>query len=381
MKKDQSPQEILHTQFMYITDAYDRTPNKSKGVIQLVLKHFDKTLECFLHADGLKMEFQFGRNKNPSCTLTASFYDWLELSADRLNPVWGAITGRLNFKGSTSIFKELIHKKILFDINFDSEYDPLSKYEVDKNRRFTPKKILVINGSPRGRNGYTYYYLNKFIEGVKKTETNYEIIDIHKYNIKPCIGCFSCWKKIEGDCVQKDDVSELYSKVDNADIIVYAFPLYVDGVPGILKNFIDRGLYRLYPYMTEGSGITRHPRRVRRDQQMTVFSVCGFPEYKHFQSIRQYFKQVSHNTHIPITNEIYRTACMYLYITPAEYKKINKINKYLTIAGMEIGRTGLISTSVKKQIETGVNRKDFQKQSTKFWDNVINKKPTEVMKV
>jgi multimeric flavodoxin WrbA len=381
MKLNQDPFDILKSQFTYISGAYEKSPVKNKGVIQLLLTHADMRIECFFFADGYKIGMEFGKHQNPTCTLSTTLYAWLDLSSNRLNPVWGAITGRLKFKGRTAVFNQLISKPFLYELNSGFKEDAVSKFEISIKSHSIPKKILVINGSPRGQNGFTYYYLEKLLEGIRRTNAQLELIDICKYRILPCTGCYNCWKESNGSCIQKDDVGEIYSKLDNADHIIFAFPLYHDGVPGILKNFIDRGLYRMYPYMIEGDGITRHPRRLKRDQKMTIFSICGFPENKHFEAVKTFFKQKSHNSHIPISNQIYRSACMYLYSNPLEYQKLNHISEALKTAGEELGRTGLIEDKLIKRIEANVNRLDFQKISSKFWDNVILKNPSELPKV
>lgn len=381
MKSDRNPQDILINQFAYIYDVYNKESVKNKGVIQLFLKHVNLTIECYFLADGNNIKLEFGRHPDPSCTLSSTLYDWLDLGAGKLNPVWGVITGRLKFKGITKIFDELMPKSAMFKLNNDLPNDPLIKFETEKPAASAPESIIVINGAPRGRNGFTFYYLDKFLEGISKTKTRLEVIDICKHKIKPCTGCYSCWKNAEKGCPIKDDVNELYSKVDQADMLIYAFPLYYDGVPGILKNFIDRGLYRMHPYMIEGNGTTRHPRRVQRNQRMTIFSVCGFPEYEHFEAVQKFFRQISHGSHIPIANQIYRTACEFLYSNPMLYKKINIVCNNLISAGEELGRTGLISNKLIKQIETKINRNDFQIEASKFWDNVILKKPIEYSQV
>ena len=45
-------------------------------------------------------------------------------------------------------------------------------------------------------------------------------------DIKHCSGCFTCWTKTPGKCIHKDDMEELLHKISQADVIVYATPLY-----------------------------------------------------------------------------------------------------------------------------------------------------------
>lgn len=53
-----------------------------------------------------------------------------------------------------------------------------------------------------------------------------------------CIGCLSC--QLTQECVIKDDANEIAEKVKNADVIVYATPVYYYEMSGQMKTLIDR---------------------------------------------------------------------------------------------------------------------------------------------
>ena len=82
-------------------------------------------------------------------------------------------------------------------------------------------KILVINGSPKGKRSNTYKLTSSFINGISETnEIEYEEIIVKDKNIGTCIGCFGCWNKTPGICVIKDDMKEILDKILWADIIL-----------------------------------------------------------------------------------------------------------------------------------------------------------------
>ena len=60
-------------------------------------------------------------------------------------------------------------------------------------------KILVINGSPKGERSDTMHVTRAFIEGMGET---YDVIDSMHVDVKPCLGCYACWTKTPGECVQ-----------------------------------------------------------------------------------------------------------------------------------------------------------------------------------
>ena len=70
-------------------------------------------------------------------------------------------------------------------------------------------KVLVLNGSPKAVSD-TMRLTTAFVSGIQKeTQCDTEIIDVIKKNVRPCMGCFGCWAKGEGRCVQNDDQNEI----------------------------------------------------------------------------------------------------------------------------------------------------------------------------
>lgn len=99
------------------------------------------------------------------------------------------------------------------------------------------KKVLAFMGSPRkGKN--TDKLLEYLLDGID--EKNYKINKIYlkDKNINPCTGCECCGEI--GSCVSNDGMDEIYSEIDNSDIIILAAPIYFNSVNGMTKNMIDR---------------------------------------------------------------------------------------------------------------------------------------------
>ena len=68
------------------------------------------------------------------------------------------------------------------------------------------KRILAINGSPRGRASNTQRLVNAFFEGAAQAGAACETLFATELDIHDCVGCFSCWNKTPGVCVFKDDM-------------------------------------------------------------------------------------------------------------------------------------------------------------------------------
>lgn len=99
------------------------------------------------------------------------------------------------------------------------------------------KKVLIISTSLRG--GSNSDILAKECEkGAKEAGHDVEYISLKGKEIKYCIGCLSCQKT--GTCVLKDDVADIMEKVKDAEVIVYATPIYYYEMCGQMKTLLDR---------------------------------------------------------------------------------------------------------------------------------------------
>jgi len=80
-------------------------------------------------------------------------------------------------------------------------------------------KLTVINGSPRGRSSNTKVLLDRLLEGFRSVENGYTISEIY----------------LKGGKKHSAAVEAL----SDSDIVIIAFPLYTDAMPGIVKEFIE----------------------------------------------------------------------------------------------------------------------------------------------
>ena len=96
-------------------------------------------------------------------------------------------------------------------------------------------KILAINGSPR--KGNTDFMLGIILKSVKNADV--EEIKLRDKNIKFCEGGDNCCPK-NLKCHIKDDMVDIYPKLEEADTIILASPCYFFNVTARMKNFMDR---------------------------------------------------------------------------------------------------------------------------------------------
>lgn len=100
------------------------------------------------------------------------------------------------------------------------------------------KNILILTGSPR-KSGNSYLLADAFARGA--AESGHKIIkyDTANHRIQGCRDCKQCYKADKA-CVFDDDFNELAVLIEEADVLVFATPLYWYTFPGQLKSAIDR---------------------------------------------------------------------------------------------------------------------------------------------
>lgn len=98
-------------------------------------------------------------------------------------------------------------------------------------------KVIAFMGAAR-KNKHTDQTLDCFLSGLDEANIAYEKIYLRDLNISGCIDCRACFRT--GQCAVKDDMEELYQKIDESNGIVIASPIYFNSVSAFTKAFIDR---------------------------------------------------------------------------------------------------------------------------------------------
>jgi len=138
--------------------------------------------------------------------------------------------------------------------------------------------VLLINGSPKGKRSNTYRLASAFVDGLQQN-ADVTLLEsaVNELDIKHCLGCFACWNKTPGKCCISDDMAGIIQNMLWADVILWSFPLYYFGVPGPLKNLMDRQLPMALPFMVEDAQSGGHPSRYDMSgKRHVVISTCGF---------------------------------------------------------------------------------------------------------
>ncbi len=99
-------------------------------------------------------------------------------------------------------------------------------------------KIAVFNGSPKLQN--TAALVDAFCEGAKEAGHEVDVYHVGKMKIAGCLGCEYCHTQGNGNCVQKDDLEKILPAYKEADMVVFASPIYYFTMTAQMEAAIQR---------------------------------------------------------------------------------------------------------------------------------------------
>lgn len=112
------------------------------------------------------------------------------------------------------------------------------------------------------------------------TPLEFETLALGELDLQPCRGCRGCFDRGEERCpLRNDDIPLIRARMDAADGLLLASPVYMDDVSGLTKTWIDRLSYVshrpafggkcAYPIATVGGSSTRHTLRTMNAALLT----------------------------------------------------------------------------------------------------------------
>lgn len=172
-------------------------------------------------------------------------------------------------------------------------------------------KLLIFNGSPRGARSNSTILANQFLNG------------FHKY--------------IE------DDVPLLYLsrsrnrenyliQFEEADTVIFIFPLYTDSMPGIVKEFFEE-IYRLPD---------------KKPKSLGFIVQSGFPEAIHCQHLSEYLESFTRRCGNRYLGTVTKGGVEGIQIQPPFMTQ--KLYSRFYLLGEHFARTGEFSQEIMKQL-------------------------------
>jgi putative sterol carrier protein len=210
-------------------------------------------------------------------------------------------------------------------------------------------KILTVNSSPRtGAGSSTELLLGHLARGMREAGAEVCTVNLREKAMRPCLGCFTCWVKTPGRCIQMDDMTnELLPELLASDLVVYATPLYSRTINAVMSIFRERMLPLSQPFVEKRDGKRAFLLRHKLPPAVWL-SVCALPETSEFDALSSFLNSTRHPD-VRIVAEIYRTSSEAMR-HPVFKKTLSDILEGTAQAGRELVRTMKISLDTMKRI-------------------------------
>lgn len=330
-----------------------------------------------------KCKFSEGETSQPTVTINCDSQRWLDICNGNADAVKESVEGNYTTEGNPSI---LLHLHNLFQTKWKIEdplYRSIPKELYKEYARLSPisiKKVVIFYSGQRSKAfSKTRFMAEHLAKGIATEGGEVELIQLSDKQIHHCTGCYTCWTKTPGKCVFKDDMPELWQKYLDADLAVFASPLYTFSVNSTMKAFMDRLIPILKPYMefAPNSHIC-HPERYDKSfpTHTLIVSAGGFPNIEgNFEGLRTLFRQfASHSPRASMRGELLLPAAEMIAIPLFQDRKSEVATACIAI-GQELVRNGCPSVQNMQRISnTGLSEQAFRHMANIFWSEMDNKK-------
>lgn len=148
-------------------------------------------------------------------------------------------------------------------------------------------KILTILGSPR-KKGNTAKVL-EFFEDLMRPEHEVDRVTLVSHDVRGCLGCSQCQEDMDTPgCVQKDDAPRLLERLLDADVLIYATPLYASSYTSQMKAFIDRH-FCLLKFISGDENSPEEIKSLLQGNRIALLVTCAGPVENNADLIQELF--------------------------------------------------------------------------------------------
>jgi multimeric flavodoxin WrbA len=159
------------------------------------------------------------------------------------------------------------------------------------------RRILILDGS-HTENERLSNILAGIVRDLDRQGSAVQVISLREKTLGACTGCYGCWLKTPGMCVQRDEGTEIARLVMQSDITLFFCPVVFGGYTPLLKRIIDRVFSSVnLPYMQVKGGETHHLPRYPRYPRLIGVGVQSQPDREEVEIFKGLVARNSINLH------------------------------------------------------------------------------------
>lgn len=314
-----------------------------------------------------------GKAEGPICKIITDYNTWDELCKGHITGNEAFKKGRIQIEGGLRHFTQGYRKTFSGYKNYSPKgnvFMPFSMAEKIEN-------VLVVSASSRGRDGATQLFTEHFIKGAERGGAKVETLVLSELKINSCSGCFNCWLN-RNHCIhhEEDDMKIFLQKFREADLLVWATPIYSFHCTPLMKNVLDRLFVLLDPHIVlNDKGMERRPLRIQRVPHQMLLACTGYSDFQSFAPLRMSLKFVEERLGMKMLAEMLRPGCLSFLTKNMINKKMLDALAALERAGEEVVLHKKVSRKSKKIFEQDVvERNWFMSAGNFIMDRMIYEK-------
>jgi len=220
-------------------------------------------------------------------------------------------------------------------------------------------KIVAINASHRGDKGMTRFFVDRLFDGATRAGAECEVLTLAKLKINRCLSCYRCQAaEAHLTCVynDKDDVRAIFDKMAAADIVVFATPVYLMNMTGLLKTLLDRfySTMDISDVRLSNGLIHHHVNPAISSKPFVALIVCGNLEDAAWRNVAAYFRTYARFMEARQVGVLVRNASALFDFAnkpslATEFPKVNAICQAYQQAGHELATLGYLRRATQRQ--------------------------------
>jgi NAD(P)H-dependent FMN reductase len=221
-------------------------------------------------------------------------------------------------------------------------------------------KILALNTSHRGDQGQTHLFLDLLFHGAGEAGAECGVVTLARLKINRCLSCYRCQTGEPHLVCAYDDKDEMRGVLDRmaaADILIFATPIYLMNMTGLLKNFLDR----LYSTMDVAQGelsdcglIHHHINPAISSKPFVTMVVSSNIERESWQSVPAHFRTYARFMNAPQVGVLVLNAAglfgqMEDPEVSSQFPRLAKVCQAYEQAGRELATLGRVRPSTQRR--------------------------------
>ena len=138
------------------------------------------------------------------------------------------------------------------------------------------KNVTILDGSGAGDKDLSPI-LDVLSCVFKAAEAEVVTFSLREMKLAHCLGCFGCWVKTPGLCVEADAGRDIARAIVRSDVTVLFTPVTFGGYSPELKKMVDRFIQLASPFFQMDHGEVHHPPRYSQRPRMVMVGAQRHP--------------------------------------------------------------------------------------------------------